>query len=68
MFFFAQMQCMSHYYKVIMCRAYCMDYEYTIQMMLIKSIKNRRKNRPHVENIAISTSHNLQKKIAILIC
>ena len=35
----AQMLCMSHYYKVIVCRANCMDAEYAILTLLVKSVK-----------------------------
>jgi len=33
------MQRMSHYYAVIVCRAYCMDAEYAIYTLLVKSGK-----------------------------
>jgi len=44
MFFGAQMQHMSHYYKVIVRRVYFMDNEYVILTLLVKSVE---KNRPH---------------------
>ena len=50
---------MSHYYKVIVCHAYCMNTEYTI-LTLIKSINNCRKSSL-LESIAISISHDLKK-------
>jgi len=39
--FCTQTQRMSHYYEVIVCHAYCMDTEYAIEMLLVKSAKNR---------------------------
>jgi len=39
MFSCAQMQRMSHYYNVIVCHAYCMDAEYAIKPLLVKSVK-----------------------------
>ena len=39
MCFCDQMQCMSHHYKVIVCRAYCIDAEYAIYMLLVKTVK-----------------------------
>ena len=68
MFFCTQMQRMSHNYKVIARHAYCMDAEYAIKTLLVKSVKIVGKNRPNRENIAIWISHYLKKKIAILIC
>jgi len=38
MCYFAQMQSVSHYYKVIMRHAYCIDTEYSIQTLLVKSV------------------------------
>jgi len=58
MFFCAQMQRMSHYYKAIVCHAYCMNAEYAIKMLLVKSVEIVEKNRPHRENITILISHD----------
>ena len=57
------MQSMSHYYKVIVHRAYCMDTEYAIKMLIVKIVKKsfpqgiyRAFNLPQFKKIVISIS------------
>jgi len=53
MFFCAQMQRKSQYYKVIVHHAFCMDAEYAIKMLLVKSVKIVKKTSPQAKNRVI---------------
>jgi len=58
---YSQMQHMSHYYTVIVRRAYCMDDEYAIERLLVKSVKIVEKKSSHRKNIAISMSRDFKQ-------
>jgi len=69
MFFSTETQGMSHYYKVIVHRAYCMDTEYTIYTLLLKKKELKIVEKiVSIGKISQFRSPTIFFKITILIC